>query len=501
MSFAIFKERTLRRLIRDFSTSNALVALVGAGASVESGLPSWKELVEAALLRAASDAGFSLTDDEKASWVSDTIRRDDLLGAMAIADALIKEPISSWLPDILYSGKGADAYQPGPISRQVANLRAAFGDHLDIATTNYDDLLEVALERHRDIKVPIVPFTGDQSKRPRTEHVAVAHPHGYYGRTGHHGQTILTLEQYHRSQRGSSWQETHLGEKIMEKDCLFVGMSMTDSNILRYLDFYAQRKQRHAALIVRQRQPDATLALQSAHEVSIAARWAKRGVKAVFLDHYADIAYVLHEIAYCREVGRNSYKPLDVRCAKWISSVERLLIAPGNPGRFRKGQEAMNDVLRETLGAALNAVAESGVDITRDKLAMSLWLLSRDGTRLTCWSSTDRLQIDSDTIVPVPLDEESKWIAVSAVCKGTQVVGVPGGATPTSTSRWGYIVGLPLHVKPPNDGILPIGCLTIASMQSREDTILTNMPEDVQASVNSSIRKAIANFLMEASKP
>lgn len=160
----------------------------------------------------------------------------------------------------------------------------------------------------------------------------------------------------------------------------------------------------------------------------------------------------------------------------------------------------MNDALRETLGAALKAVAESGVDITRDKLAMSLWLLSADGTRLTCWSSTDRVQIDSDTIVPVPLDEGSKWIAVSTMCKGTQVVGVPGGP-PTSMSRWGYIVGLPLHVKPPNDGILPIGCLTIASMQSKEDTILTNMPEDVQAGVNSSIRKAIAGFLMEASKP
>jgi hypothetical protein len=68
-------------------------------------------------------------------------------------------------------------------------------------------------------------------------------------------------------------------------------------------------------------------------------------------------------------------------------------------------------------------------------------------------------------------------------------------------SRWGYIVGLPLHVNPRGDGILPVGCLTIASMRSEADTLLTNMPPDVQAEFNTTVRKAIARFLMEGSEP
>jgi NAD-dependent SIR2 family protein deacetylase len=497
VSFAIFKEPALRRLVRDFARSDALVALVGAGASVESQLPSWEELVEAALLRAAADASLPLSEEEVGIWAAETIRRESLLGAMATAKALIKEPVTKWLPDLLYKELGAAAYQPGPISRQVAYLSVVFDRNLAIATTNYDDLLEIALERRSEIKVPVFPYTGPKSRRPPSgPHIKVTHPHGFYGRTRHQGDTILTLEQYHHLQRGSSWQESYIGEKMMEGDCLFIGMSMTDSNILRYLDYYSARSRHHAALIVRQGERSSNPQIQSSHETATAARWRAKGVKATFLDHFADVAYVLHEIAYCREVGVDSYRSLDDRCEHWIKAVERRIIAPHSPSRFRDGQNAMNEVLRGTLGAALEAVAEGGVDIKDDKLAMSLWLLSSDGTRLTCWSSTDRLQYDPDTIVPISLDAESKWIAVSAMCHGKQVVGKPTA----STSRWGYIVGLPLQVSLDGDGTLPIGCLTVTSMRSQSESILTSMPPDVQAKFNSTVRKAIAAFLIEGSR-
>jgi|CZKG01.1.fsa_nt_gi hypothetical protein len=497
MSFAIFKQAALRTLVRDFARSNALVALVGAGASVESRLPSWEDLVEAALLRAAADAKLPLSTDETARWAADTIRRDSLLGAMATAKTLIKEPVKKWLPELLYGEGGAGAYQPGPISRQVAYMSAIFERHLDIATTNYDDLLEIALEHRDEIKVPIFPYTGPKSRRPpKGAHIKVRHLHGFYGRTRQQGETILTLEQYHQLQRGSSWQESYIGEKMMEGDCIFIGMSMTDSNILRYLDYYSAPGQHHAALIVRQSERSNNANIQAAHEMATAARWKAKGVKATFLDHFADVAYVLHEIAYCRQVSVQNYRSLDQRCARWLKAVERRIIAPHSPRKFRDGQAAMSEVLRGTLGAALKAVAEGGVNIEDDKLAMSLWLLSSDGTRLTCWSSTDRLQYDPDTIMPVPLDAGSKWLAVSAMCHGKQVVGKPTA----SPSRWGYIVGLPLQVNPDGDGTLPVGCLTITSMRSEAHTILTSMPADVAAEFNGTVRKAIAAFLLEGSK-
>jgi NAD-dependent SIR2 family protein deacetylase len=495
MSFAIFREPTLRQLVRDFARSDDLVALVGAGASVQSGLPSWRQLVEKALCRAAVQGGLLIDEGAIPAWVAETVGRDSLLGAMATAEAAIKEPVRQWLPEVLYGRDGASAYQPGPISRQLASMSAAFRRNLDIATTNYDDLLVVALRNHPGVSLPVFPFTGGRLRR--RPHVRVTHLHGLYDRTGHQGDTILTQEQYHRAQRGGSWQEAYIGEKMLARDCLFIGMSMTDSNILRYLDFYSGPDKHHAALIVRQGERSASPALQAAHEIATAARWERKGVRATFLDHFADVAYVLHEIAYCRglyDAGAD-YQSLDERCNRWIGSIERKLIKPKNPAKFRDGQEALGSVLRDTLGAALGAVEESGVDVQHDKLAMSLWLLSRDGTKLTCWSSTDRLQYDPETIVPVPLDAASKWIAVSAMCQGRQVVGTPV----TSTSRWRYVVGLPLDVNPDGEGTLPVGCLTITSMRPAGRTLLTSMPDDVKAEVHRTVRKALAAFLMEVS--
>jgi NAD-dependent SIR2 family protein deacetylase len=494
VSFAIFKDAGLRELVRNFARSTRLVAVVGAGSSVESQLPSWEELVRAALRRAAQDAGFALDEQERDRWATETVERDSLLGAAAIAEALIKEPIEKWLPQLLYGAPGAGSYQPGPISRQIAYLSSVFGRDLDIATTNYDDLLEAALDRRSDTGAG-APYTGPRNRQPGANATRIVHLHGFYGTNRHQGKTIFTLEHYNQLQQESSWQESYMGDRIMEHDCLFVGMSMTDSNILRYLDIFSGPKRHHAAMIVRQGARVDDPKIRAAHEIATAARWKTKGVKATFLDHYADAAYVLHEVAYCREVGVDNYRPLHSRCSQWLKAVEDRLIAPGSPKKFRENQFAMNEAMRDTLGAAIDAAAESGTDVSDDKLAMSLWLLSRDGTRLTCWSSTDRIQLDSDTIVPVPLDAASKWIAVSAMCHGKQVVGRP----PTTTSRWGHIVGLPLQVTPTGDGTLPIGCLTITSMRRSGETILTKMPADVQAEFNRTVRKVIAAFLVEGS--
>jgi hypothetical protein len=54
-------------------------------------------------------------------------------------------------------------------------------------------------------------------------------------------------------QRGTSWQEQCVTEQLETSSCLFVGTSLTDPNLIRYLYGYKQAQSRaHAAVFVRQ---------------------------------------------------------------------------------------------------------------------------------------------------------------------------------------------------------------------------------------------------------
>jgi hypothetical protein len=502
LSFAIFKRTEIRNLVQRYSERQDLVAVAGAGASVEVNLPTWEQLADRALRKAASYARLDLSGAALDEWVRETVRVESLLGGMAIADALSQGNLTSWLPGLLYGRSGVKGYRPGPISRQLAYMKETFEDQLDIITTNYDDLLEVALRdrfERRGISLPVITYTGPPNNTVG-EHVKVIHPHGCLGRDkrGHsrtYGDIILTEQDYHGLQRGGTWQETYVGSKIMSKRCLFVGASLTDSNLLRYIYYYSKRphkRDHHAAIIVRQ--PDMQLPekVRVARERATRTRWEDRGVEAIFLDHFADVAYLIHEIAYRREIG-SGYKSLDIRAKRWLREIEDKLICPTKPNKFRSSQLALNEVLCGALDAALKGAEKVGVPVKNDHLAMSLWLASPDGAKITCWASTDRVNYDPRTLAPVPLDVTSRWVSVKTMCRGGHCVDRPGG-----DSRWPYILGLPLDITPPGQGILPVGCLTITSMREENETILTTMPADVQSEFKRTARRAVASALESA---
>jgi hypothetical protein len=70
VSFASLAQPQVEPLIERFADARNLTLLVGAGASMEALLPSWRELVERLLDEVAGDMDGLTDENDRASWVA-----------------------------------------------------------------------------------------------------------------------------------------------------------------------------------------------------------------------------------------------------------------------------------------------------------------------------------------------------------------------------------------------------------------------------------------------
>ncbi|HZH15691.1 MAG TPA: SIR2 family protein [Archangium sp.] len=212
-----------------------LEVLVGAGASIASGLPSWNELnrrlLSTFLAEEYSDLEFQPRDlDVAARIFVDNFGREAVVDV--VRNKLSQDRYLQMLREALYRDGPKDVSSIHlELAALLAAARATPKRRHGLYTFNFDDLLERAAERLLG-KMPEVIVEGPRPTKPH-----VVHLHGYLppaAGTTRPGTIVLSEKDYHEA-RGD-WASGKLEELFNDdkRTVLMVGLSLADPR-LRWL--------------------------------------------------------------------------------------------------------------------------------------------------------------------------------------------------------------------------------------------------------------------------
>jgi hypothetical protein len=422
-----------------------ITVFAGAGVSMEAGLPSWRELVG----RLLDDLGADLGPDERAVWV-DEILREGPLAAAATARALHPdEPaFRRALRRALYGDRPAGAFAPETLARELARLKAGLGDRVALLTANYDGLLEAALA---DAGLhPASPVSGRAEAPGRA---AVWHLHGRLIPGADPGPLVLTEGDYVRS-ASEAWPQDFVAERLRTSLCLFVGLSLTDPNFIRWLYRHGPAGDHpHMAVFVRQDERPMTAAVRARLEAATAARWSQSGITPVWTNYYGEVAQLVHEIALrCADPAT---PPFRVRAARHLAA-GRDLVVPRAAERFRTAQHDLSDWLVALVADVRDVAREAGASLPARSLGLGLWGADHVAGVAELWATSERALLGPEGLEQRPMHPATPWVGIETILRGTPVE----QDLYWSPSRWRFVRGVPLTAR---DGPrrTPAGAMTL----------------------------------------
>ena len=204
---------------------------LGAGISCSEGLPGWKDLLIAIMSKATRT---KIGDDEfdalfKANGSSSIIMGRYIRRLYNDNKVQLRNAIH----DCLYKNKNYGEIKSDTIKMICELVRNNKRKVKSIITYNYDDLIEQQLA---NIGVPSSSVFGTHEPDGR---FPVYHVHGILDQKGLKSSNIVLAEDdYHEQyRRAFMWSNVEQLHALQNNNCFFIGLSMTDPNLRRLLDF------------------------------------------------------------------------------------------------------------------------------------------------------------------------------------------------------------------------------------------------------------------------
>ncbi|GAA4739624.1 hypothetical protein GCM10023350_24990 [Nocardioides endophyticus] len=202
--------------------------IVGAGASMGSGLPSWARLVDNMISRIVSEP----TQELIRGLESSNLFRQAETAVQIMRGYNGNLSVGDIVRDALYTD--GRTQQPGLLVDAIVRMSLAYGPHVRIVTTNFDNLLEQAINAMHGIGTAR-SFSLDNvdewwSLDPEAQAVSILHLHGMV-RQGDPPLEPLLLTESDFLAHGQDVQGV-VSQLISQDVTLFVGLSMTDPNLL-----------------------------------------------------------------------------------------------------------------------------------------------------------------------------------------------------------------------------------------------------------------------------
>jgi hypothetical protein len=317
-------EELIEEIHKPYQRGN-LEYLVGAGASVDAGLPNWSDLNDR-LLRLFFKHRLSPDDEAKKTQVAP--EPDELqavaevfasrFGRESVVD-LIKGDIQQdefqmLLRDALYG----DYHDPELKPLQYELAATMFGTGPDqLLTTNFDDLLEKAFLRLNEEKEPdanasvFVVATESDVARDGNE-PGIVHLHGYLSREGvRRGQLVISEQDFWSSE--NDWPSDVLSDILMDpnRDLLIVGMSLADPRLRSLLFERADADEDCGEVYVLLDKdtgnPESPLAKRRAYRLLSEYEndfWDDLGVQVMFVENFEFLPMRLRQIRLGNQPGQ-----------------------------------------------------------------------------------------------------------------------------------------------------------------------------------------------------
>jgi hypothetical protein len=199
--------------------------VLGAGVSIDSGLPDWDRLVTriAAKVDPEKHAKLALADRDE------PMRKAEYVVQMRLAST--PGSVSSVVQEALY--QGVTRISPGSLAQSICSLFLALGDRASVITTNFDEVVETALNYPTmpRVKAFTLDDTGGWNTALSTAGtLPIMHLHGILPRSGDATRPLI-LTEAHFLVYGNKARKL-FREALKSSVVVFVGVSLTDPNLV-----------------------------------------------------------------------------------------------------------------------------------------------------------------------------------------------------------------------------------------------------------------------------
>ena len=250
----ISKHKQISKLTESYNKEQ-LVLVLGAGVSIDYGLPNWNTLLQKLLINTIT---LDLGEEQKEKSIAIAKLFDEIFSpSPLIAARYLKkfyqdnkneENISSFedaVRDSIYAE--IDQNKESNLFKEIRQFCVSPGRSPNlnsIISYNYDDILEKYLST-LEIEIPFKSIYSI-GVNPATGELPIYHVHGFLPRDDNldeKNKITLSEDIYHQQYSEIySWNNIIQINKFRDNICLFIGVSLTDPNLRRLLDIAKLQK-------------------------------------------------------------------------------------------------------------------------------------------------------------------------------------------------------------------------------------------------------------------
>jgi hypothetical protein len=483
-----FERPETDELIGEIAQFENLTLILGAGTSVDWGLPTWNVLLRR-LLSEDVARRFDIHGKEDRDLFAHRILSSH--GFVSCA-SIVRETLETTLAfrfalyNSLYKTHRGTY---GRFSQTVAAMYYAWrskGGIVDIISTNFDESVEEALRSHQfedmrrvlDISAnDIHSLSNTRDSKTEISHLresgscAVVHLHGLLELENLHpkGQLVFSEEDYAQmTTQSNGWQQKLLADCLSKDDsvALFLGMSLDDPNIARNLYSIYEAEglvnSRRIAVIPRQSEVWRSGREGTDRQVDRASRERLRrlSIDKETPEFHSQVSQLLLEATLKKIKPKKKY--LTERLRHWRSLMEatgRVNTADDEP--FENIQLLNSRMLRSVRKLIFfYTEKERLTQVTTERFSVLLWAINPQNNTLELWGSSESAWMERETLLAPNIEANSAYHAVRSLCQGkdeiTERVRYGG-------SRWALTYTHPVYLCQRKLTSMPIGVIELQS--------------------------------------